>query len=184
MFFFPLRCVPLLAGLLAACAMPSTVSPRAAGREVPLLRLSPTALGRTLALRQQLVVTAGGQTHRVETLLEADPEAVRLALLNLGQAVAKLEWDGRQLQETQAAWWPAVIRAERILSDLQLVWWPADAVRQALPAGWALTVSPTGRELAEGGEVVTVVRYLSPMLVELDNPRTGYRLRIESVSLN
>ena len=175
----PLRCVVLLAGLLLGCA-----TPPAAPREAPLLRLAPAALGRTLALQQQLVVEAHGQTQRVDVLLEADPDAVRLALLNLGQTVARLEWDGRQLQATKAAWWPAEVRSERILSDLQLVWWPADAVRAALPAGWALSASPAQRELAQGSELVTVVRYLSPMIVELDNRRAGYRLRIESVPLN
>ncbi|WP_372524500.1 DUF3261 domain-containing protein [Piscinibacter sp.] len=176
---FPLRCVVLLAALLLGCA-----TPPAGHREAPLLRLAPAALGRTLALQQQLVVEARGQTQRVDVLLEADADAVRLALLNLGQTVARLEWDGQQLQETRAAWWPAEVRSERILSDLQLVWWPADAVRAALPAGWALSASPAQRELVEGSELVTVVRYLSPTLVELDNRRAGYRLRIESVPLN
>jgi hypothetical protein len=38
--------------------------------------------------------------------------------------------------------------------------------------------------LNEGGELVTVVRYLSPTLVEFDNLRAGYSLRIESIPLN
>jgi len=129
-------------------------------------------------------VSVLGQTHHVEVLLEADPHAVRLALLSPGQTVARLEWDGTQLQETRAAWWPAAVRGERILSDLQLVWWPADAVREALPTGWVLRATPTERELAEGGEVVCVVRYLSATHVQLDNLRAGYRLLIESISLD
>jgi len=179
-----LRFVPLLAGLLVACAAPPAVSPPAAGREAPLLRLSPAALGGTLALQQQLVVTANGQTHRLDVLLEADPEVVRLAIFNLGQTVARMEWDGKRLEETRAAWWPAAVRGERILSDLQLVWWPADAVRGALPAGWALSAIPELRQLTDGSEIATVVRYLSPTLVEFDNLRAGYRLRIESIALN
>lgn len=173
-----LRCV-LLAAVLAGCATPPP-----ARQDAPLLRLAPAALGRTLALQQQLVVTARGQTQRVDVLLEADADAVRLALVNLGQTVARLEWDGRQLQESRAAWWPAAVRSENVLSDLQLVWWPVDAVRAALPAGWSLSDDASARELKQGGEVVTVIRYLSPTLVELDNRRAGYLLRIESIPLN
>ncbi|HJV95432.1 MAG TPA: DUF3261 domain-containing protein, partial [Albitalea sp.] len=168
-----LRCV-LLAAALAGCATPP---PR---QDAPLLRLAPAALGRTLALQQQLAVTARGQTQRVDVLLEADADAVRLALVNLGQTVARLEWDGKQLQESRAAWWPAAVRSENVLSDLQLVWWPADAVRAALPAGWSLSADASARELRQGSDVVTAIRYLSPTLVELDNRRAGYLLRIES----
>ncbi len=177
------RCAPWLAALLVACAAPPGTSPLDANRQTPLLRLSPAALGRSLALQQQLVVTAAGQTQRVEVLLEAEPDAVRLAVLNLGQTAARLEWDGQRLQETRAAWWPAAVRGELILSDVQLVWWPADAVRAALPSGWALRETPGTRELVERGEVAAVVRYLSPTEVELDNLRAGYRLGIESIDL-
>ena len=177
------RCAPWLAAVLVACAAPPT-SPPVANRQTPLLRLSPATLGRSLALQQQLAVTAAGQTQRVEVLLEADPDVVRLAVLNLGQTVARLEWDGQRLQETRSAWWPAAVRGEFILSDVQLVWWPADAVRAALPPGWTLRETPDRRELAEGGELAVVVRYLSPAQVELDHLRAGYHLRIESISLN
>jgi hypothetical protein len=178
---FPRRCVAWLTCLLAACA---TLGPPVAQRGAPLLRLVPAELGRTLALQQQLVVTAAGQTHRVEVLLEADPATVRIAVLSLGQTVARLEWDGAHLQQERAAWWPAVVSGERILSDLQLVWWPADAVRAALPAGWVLRTTPNERELAEGAELVSVVRYLSASQVQLDNLRSGYSLRIESIPLD
>lgn len=177
-------CAPLLVAVLAACAAPPGASPTAVLAQAPLLRLSPAALGRSLALQQQLVVTAAGQTHRIDALLEADSDAVRLAVLSLGQTVARVEWDGTQLRETRAKGWPAAVSGERILSDLQLVWWPVDAVRAALPMGWALHATPGGRKLTEGSEPVIVVRYLSPTLVEFDNLRTGYELRFESISLN
>lgn len=177
-------CAPWLVAVLAACAAPPGASPTAVLAQAPLLRLPPAALGRSLALQQQLVVTAAGQAHRVDALLEADSDTVRLAVLSLGQTVARVEWDGTQLRETRAKGLPATVSGERILSDLQLVWWPVDAVRAALPMGWALQATPGGRQLNEGGELVTVVRYLSPTLVEFDNLRAGYSLRIESIPLN
>jgi hypothetical protein len=175
-----LRSAPLLGALLLGCAAP----PPAPMSAAPLLRLPPAALGRTLALAQTLTVDANGQSHSVDVLLEADAGIVRIALLNLGQVAARLTWNGTQLQETRAAWWPAAVSGARILSDLQLVWWPAAAVRAALPPGWALLDTPNERRLTEGKQVVSVVRYVSATEVELDNLRDGYRLRIDSVSLD
>ena len=70
----------LLAAFLACAARPAA----------PQLRLSPTSLGASLALQQQLTATVGSQTHRLEVLLEADSQAVRLAILSLGQTAARL----------------------------------------------------------------------------------------------
>ena len=147
----------------------------------PLLRLSPQALGRSLVLQQQLTVAVRGQTHRLDVLLEADPAAVRLALVSLGQTAARLEWDGAQLKETRAAWLPSAVSSERILSDLQLVLWPAEAVRAALPPGWALAVADDrSRTLRQGDETVETVRYPTATRAELVQHRDGYRLDIES----
>lgn len=177
------RGTAMIAAMLVACAAPPSASPPAAGHSAVLLRLPPATLGRNLALQQTLVIDAAGQTRSVDVLLEADPEGVRLALLSLGQTAAKLTWDGTELRETRAAWWPAAVSGERILSDLQLVWWPVAEVRAALPPGWTLHETPNERSLTEGKELVSVVRYLSPTRVELENLRSGYRLRIESVSI-
>jgi hypothetical protein len=156
--------------LLVACASAGT----------PLLRLSPAALQRTLALQQQLVVQAGGRTERVEVLLEADASEVKLALLSLGQVAARLEWDGQSLRQSQASWWPKAVSGERVLSDLQFVLWPADAVRQALPTPWTLEATERERVLRRGDEVVMRISYPSPLRAELEHVREGYRLSIES----
>ncbi|MEY4561377.1 MAG: hypothetical protein RLZZ618_654 [Pseudomonadota bacterium] len=166
---------------VAALAAPVT---RSSPASVPVLRLSPASLGRTLSLQQQLSVTARGQTQRIEVLLEADDKAVRLALVSLGQTAARLEWDGVSLKETRATWLPAAVSAERILSDLQLVMWPAEAVRQALPAGWTLQADVQQRVLAQGGETVTTVRFPQPGRADLTQSRDGYELRIDSRDLS
>lgn len=172
----------LLLAALGGCAdLPPAAPP---GRDAPVLRLAPQALGRPLSLQQQLSVTAGEQTHRIEVLLEADPAAVRLALVSLGQTAARLEWDGQALKETRASWLPAVVSSERILSDLQLVLWPADAIRAVLPAGWTLAADPQERVLAQHGEAVVRIRYPSPTRAELSQLREAYSLRVDSRDLS
>lgn len=169
----------LLALLLAAgCATSPT--PTANEPDSPLLRLAPASLGRTLALQQQLTVAARGQTHRLDVILEADADSVRLAMMNLGQTVARLEWNGRELTETRVSWWPAAVKGERILSDLQLVLWPAQAISAALPGGWTLDAHAGERVLRREGTVVATVSYPSATRAELVNLRHGYRLSIDS----
>jgi hypothetical protein len=150
---------------------------------LPPLRLSPASLGRTLVLQQQLTVTVRGQSRQLDVFLEADAQAVRLALLVMGQAAARLEWDGKQLNETRAPGWPQVVSGERILGDLQLMYWPAAAVRASLPTGWSLEADDVRRTLAHEGRAVVEVRYLQAtgaQVAELTNLADDYRIRIES----
>jgi hypothetical protein len=167
----------MLSGL-AACTTPP--APPAAA---PLLRLAPSTLGRTLALQQQLTVQSGDRTEHIDVLLEADTQSVRVALLGLGQTGASLEWDGHDLKQTQASWWPRAVSAERVLSELQLALWPAEAVRQVLPTGWTLEAGATERLLRQGDNDVIRIRYLSPTRSELVHLLDGYRLDIESRDL-
>ncbi|WP_411883744.1 DUF3261 domain-containing protein [Polaromonas sp. YR568] len=167
----------LAAAMLSACAaMPST-SPASA---TPLLRLAPSSLGRELAVVQQLEVNAAGQTRSLDVAFEADAQSVRMAFMQLGQTIARLEWDGRQLAQSLAPGWPKVVSAERVLSDLQLVWWPAGAVRAGLAPGWQLVESPQTRELLHEGRVVTSVRKLAPDHVELTQHAEGYTVQVRT----
>ncbi len=176
----PLRILGLwlVSAVLAGCAL-VPVAPEPA----PLLRLAPASLARSLALQQQLEVSAQGQTHRIDALLEVDATSVRLAVLNAGQTAARLEWDGMQLTVIRAPWLPAAIQGERILSDLQLMLWPADAIRAALPARWTLTDGPSARALRHDGAAVIEVAYPTPTRSVLTHLRDGYRLSVESRSL-
>lgn len=175
-------------GVLGGCAAPrptyepATFDCRAptTPEATPLLRLPPATLGRTIAVQQQLTVTAKAQTRSIDVLLEADAESVRLALLAMGQTAARLVWDGTRLDEKRAAWLPAAVSGERILSDLQLALWPEDAVRDALPAGWFLDATPAQRVLRFQRTPVATVVYASPTRIELDQLRDGYQLVIES----
>jgi len=162
--------------VLAACASSPPLPPAA----TPLLRLTPSSLGRELTVVQQLDVQAAGQSRSLEVALEADGESVRMAFLQLGQTVARLEWDGRQLAQSLAPGWPRVVSAEQVLSDLQLVWWPAAAVRAGLAPGWQLAESPQTRELSYQGRVLTSVRKLAPEHVELVQHAQGYTVQIHT----
>ncbi|QBK05255.1 DUF3261 domain-containing protein [Hylemonella gracilis] len=194
----------LAAGLLTGCALLRPAPDEGSGLSTdrpaqtvdgtaPLLRLPPASLGRSLALEQRIRIEARDENgaplrRQIETLLEADPHALRIVLLYMGQTAAVLEWDGRRLKETRSSWWPATLRGERILSELQLALWPAEAVRTALaefPDGvWTLDADETGRTLRQDGEAVVQIRYQDGIgLVELQHLRDGYRLTIRSHSL-
>ncbi|MDZ5459465.1 DUF3261 domain-containing protein [Azohydromonas lata] len=151
----------------------------------PLLRLPPAALGGSLNQQQQITVEVEGrEPQRMEVLLEADAQAVRVALLALGRTVARLDWDGRELRQERAAWWPAQVAGERVLSELQLALWPVPALRAALPPGWTLQEEAPGlRRLCRSGEPVIEVRRQDAHRLALVHLRAGYRLLIESQDL-
>jgi hypothetical protein len=164
-----------LAAVLAGCATPG---PTEGG--VPPLRLAPAALGRSLALQQHLTVHAAGREQQMDVLLEADPARVKLAVVALGQLAARVEWDGRALDDWHAPWWPAAVSGARILNDLQLSLWPLAAVQAALPPGWTAADAGDVRTLSEGGAAVAVVRHAGPATIEFEQRREHYRLTIVS----
>ena len=167
-----------LALALAGCATPPPAS-----RETPQLRLAPAALGRALNLQQHLTLQAPGREQQLDVLLEADAKHVQMGVLALGQVAARLAWDGTTLTEDKAAWWPQAVSGARILSDLQLTLWPVAAIQAALPAGWQLAEDGDVRTLTQGGEVVTVITRTSALVVEIDQRREHFKLKIESRDL-
>ncbi len=171
-------CVASMGAMLASCA--STPHGAAASNEPPQLRLAPASLGRTLNLQQHITVYAPGREQAVDALLEADAAHVQLGLVAMGQVAARLDWDGTTLTESKASWWPQVVSGARVLSDLQLTLWPVAAIRAALPAGWQLDEQGDTRTLSHDGAVVTVVTHPAPQVVELDQRREHFRLKIES----
>jgi len=170
------RLIAVAAVLLAGCAVAPPPS-----RTLPELALAPATLGRTLDLQQHLTLEAPGREQQLDVLLEADARHVQLGLLAMGQVGARLDWDGRTLKEDKAAWWPAAVSGARVLSDLQLTLWPVAAIQAALPAGWHLDEAGNVRTLTQDGEVVTVITRRSPLVVELDQRREHFTLRIESI---
>lgn len=163
---------------LAACA--HAPAPRAA-IALPELKLAPAALGRELAVQQQLHFSFGTQQRDLDALLEVDASEVRLAVQALGQSGVRLSWDGHSLQQQRAPWLPATVRGERVLGDLQFTLWPADAIRAALPAPWILHDDGATRSLVRDGTVWLQVQRDGDGAYLLDNRAEGYRLRIASV---
>jgi hypothetical protein len=170
--------------LMLALALQGCTTPQPRRSAMPELRLAPAEAGQTLALAQRLTISRQDQTQTVEAMLELSETKLELALLLMGQPVARLSWDGRTLQEQRVPGLPEQVSAQRILTDLQLVVWPAVALARALPPGWSLGEQDGLRELRQQGDVVARVRYRSRWDAELENLREGYRLRIESVPLS
>lgn len=146
----------------------------------PLLKLSPASLGRELAMAQQLVVQTAGQGVAMDVALEVDAASVRMAVLQFGRTLARLEWDGRQLTRTLAPGWPDGLLAESVLNDLQLVWWPATAVRSALPAGWSLTETLNSRTLLHDGRVVVAIKLPQAGAIVIFHPLAGYTVQVRT----
>ena len=171
-------------GLLAGCALPPRPSQLLAHVPEPFaLRLSPASLGRELALQQRMTLSVFGHVQQMELALEADAQAVRLAVLAFGQTLARLEWDGRELKESRAPGFPAAVSGARVLGDVQLVHWPVDAIRAGLPPGLNLQAEGDTRVLLAGSAPLARVRYPGPGVAELENVAGHYQLRLESVEL-
>lgn len=181
-----------LASAIVACAIVAgvsgcaTVAPKPA--DVPLLRLAPASLGRTLNLEQQITVQypspQGEQTRDMLALLEADAAHTRLAAMAGGQVLARIDWDGADLRVTRSPWAPPELKPERILSDMQLALWPVAAIQSALPAGWRVETSAGVRRLAFGDEVVADIRYPDARTTLFTQRRDGYRLTIRTLRDN
>lgn len=185
-------CVSL--GAVSGCAGVPTSTPPGAGASaplrgdasvpLPLFRLPPATLGRRLAWQQRLRLERDGQSMApLEALLEVDAQRLQLALLAPGRTLARLTWDGQDLRSETAAGWPPAVPPERVLSDLQLALWPAQALRQALPAGYRLEDTTGQRVLWQGDEAVVRVEGAGSTHIELVHHRLAYRLRIDSVPL-
>lgn len=159
--------------LLAAC---TTSAPQ----QDLVLRLSPASLGRELALQQRMTVSAHGRSQQMDVAIEVDAGAVRMAVMDFGQTVARLEWDGRTMNESRAKGWPDTVTGERVLSDLQLVHWPLPAIRGALPAGYSIEGDAAARTVRFHDAALVRVRYPAPGSAELDNLAAGYQLRLDA----
>lgn len=149
-------------------------------QDAPLLRLSPASLGRGIAVMQRMEVEFQGHMVSFDTALEIDQSELRLAVLQMGQTVARLSWNGEQLSQVFAPGWPEVIPAEQVLSDLQYVWWPRGRVQAALPSGWRLIENPGGRELLHGERQVLSVSVLRAGVIELRHAAPGYTVRLHT----
>lgn len=172
------------AALLVGCAsqqvqQAASATQPAAG--MPWLALAPAALGCTAAVQQRLTVQPPGQAAKeLDALLEVDATSMKLAILNLGQMVGTLEWDGQQIHPQLSRWWPAVLEPAQVLSDVQLAFWPQQAVSGALPEGWSLQVSAAGRVLQYRGMERVRVRIIDANALELVYQQGLWSLRIDT----
>lgn len=167
--------LPLLGLLLAGCAAappPSDV----------LLRLPPASLGHGLELQQRMTVTARGRSQEMAVAIETDEASVRVVIMDFGQPLLRLRWDGHSLEDSRVPGWPDFIPPARVLSDLQLVHWPIGAIRAVLPPGWSIEDEAGTRVLRAQGRAVVLVHRIAADAAELVHVAAGYRVRLEPLS--
>lgn len=175
----------LITALAAGCAAPT---PLLQPTTLPLLRLSPVALGPArYELSQRLSVTPleppNASTQQVDVQLQLDASGLRLAGFAFGHRVLLMQWDGVALQVQRHPQLPAKVDTDRTLRDLCLVFWPAEAVRAALPEGWHWVDADGAQALRQGDTTWLTVRRSGKRIVEIINTAEGYRLMIESQPL-
>lgn len=160
---------------------PPTNDARTPAVSLPLLRLSPASLGRYLSEHQVLSIEGpGGEAATLDVLLEIDDRELRMALLQTGRVMARLQWDGSQLQTMRAPGWPEDISEERILSDMQMALWPLSAVQASLPPSWSIEQHASTRYLRERSQDRVVFASHEPGHMIIDYLHSGWRLAIRS----
>lgn len=175
----------------AALAMAALLLAGCATRPAPVarlgLKLAPAALGETISVQQHLEAERGGKVNDLDVVLQVDPASIDMVGVAFGQRVLTLSYDGKELTSSRHMMLPKELRAEDVLEDMQVTLWPADAVRAALPAGWAIEENGLRRTLSQDGQPVMVIDYSSPVRwqgrVVLQNLRYQYKLAIESAPL-
>lgn len=170
-----LALLPWVAAMLVgACAANAPVS-------LPSLAVSPGAMARPVVAQQRMTLLAHGRRQQLQLALEIDAEGVRIAVFDLGQTVARLAWDGRELEVASAPGWPQAVQPSQMLALVQLVHWPAAALRAALPLGWTLEDDGDRRVLHRGGDPVLSIAYTAGDRVEIRAAHDAFEVLIESV---
>jgi hypothetical protein len=173
---FVLSFVLSCAAFLGACAFPG--SGAATGT---LLSVAPETLGER-TLEQRLVMRWPDGERSLEAALEISEGKLRLALMSFGMRVSTLEYNGRTLDETRHL--PQAPPGARIINDLLMMAAPLEALRTALPEGWAVTESEGQRRFTQDGATQIVVRYRTGTpwqgQVIFEHHVLGYQLSVDS----
>lgn len=149
--------------------------------QIPLIKLSPRSLGKVLVEQQRLtLIDPAGQAKSLDAMLEVDSQNVRLAFVQMGQVLARLEWNGESLTTDQEPWWPNEVSPQRILSDLQFARWPLAEVQAALPPAWSMDQVGGIRHLRHGDEDMVLFKALANGRTEIDYVQSGWALMIQS----
>lgn len=152
------------------------------------LKLAPAALGAAISVQQHLKVERDGRIDELDVALQVEPEALDAVGLAFGQRVLSLHYDGKELTSWRHVMLPSQVRADDVLEDMQLTLWPADAIAQALPAGWRIAERDGRRTLYLDEQAVMLIDYSGQPrwsgTVVLENLRYHYRLTIQFAPAN
>lgn len=158
--------------------------------ELPLLQTDLSTLGPEKIAQQRLQLNWRGETHVLENVLQASPDAWQVVGLAMGMRVYSFRYDGQTLH-ADAGHLPYGLSEQRILNDLLLIHLQQDALTKALPPNWELAekINASGqheRLLLHDKEVVITVQYDAGApwsgRSELTRHRDGYQLILDSAS--
>jgi len=167
--------------LLSGCA---ASRPRPA--DPGLFLLKPAEAGFSATLTQVISVSKAGSSVEVMAVVEISPESVKLAALGpMGNRVLSLVWDGKKLIQELDPSLSKDFPATLTLRDMMLAYWSQEAVSKALPARWAMKLSPGKREFFKDGNEVILISYSGDPFkdpIDFEHKALGYKLRIRQVA--
>lgn len=172
----------LALALLAGC---STQAARPVDSRAALL-VAPNLISSRSA-SQVVHASYGAQSITLQCAIEvADNQLTLIALTTLGQRVYTVHYDGKQVLTDRAAFVPAGIDAQQLLTDVQLALWPLAALQPGWQRlGYELSEPFPGlRRLRQNDKIVSEVHYASAEAwngrLWLVNLRYGYSLTVDT----
>jgi hypothetical protein len=125
--------------------------------------LSPESYGGALFTQQLLTVDHQRQKHRVRTLLQVDPNEVKLAgFSTLSVPLFTVTWNGDELKsESMTGLDKASIQPQSVMTDMMLALWPASSLTPLLAEKeWRLVSEENRRQFYDlANDLVMSIEY-------------------------
>jgi len=149
---------------------------------LPLLKIAPETLG-TRTIEQRSTIIWRGEQKTLEMVLDIHADTVTVIGMAFGARLFSFDYDGNKITETQPL--PSGLSATRIMNDLLLTCAPLDALRVALPTGWAVYEKEKGLRQVYFDEALNISIHYAEGLpwrgrVVLDNHALRYQLTLDS----
>jgi hypothetical protein len=166
--------------LLAALGLTACASFWLSGG-LPLLKIPPATLGAQ-TVEQRTTIAWPGKQKTLETVLDIQGSTMTVIGLAFGARLFSFDYDGEKITETQPM--PGGLSSRRIVNDLLLAYAPLDALRAALPTGWAVHEKEGARQVFLDGTLNISIHYSESLPWQgravLDNHALNYQLTLDS----
>jgi hypothetical protein len=170
----------LVFALLAALGLTACASFWLSGG-LPLLKISPATLG-VQTVEQRTAIAWPGKQKTLEVVLDIQDGTMSVIGMAFGTRLFSFDYDGKKITETQSL--PQGLSATRIVNDLLLAYAPLEALRAALPPGWAVYEKQGMRQVFQGGTLNISIHYADDppwqSRVVLENHALNYQLTFDS----